>query len=308
MKDPKNILILLVLWIVPFLGWSQQQPQFTQYMYNTISFNPAYAGSREIMVINVLNRNQWVGINGAPITQTLSAHTSLPNTNFGVGLSVVKDELGYENSTYTYADLSYTITLNKYDEYKLAFGLKIGASKYDLDENLMTGNGNSNDPFLDMVNFDWTPNIGAGFYFRGESFYLGLSAPKLIDYKKTNIDYVTLDKVSYFFNGGYLLDVNKNLKFKPTFLLKYTEDAPVSLDLSTLFFVNEKLWLGASYRLFDSFGAIINFRVIEGLSLGYAYDFITSDLSSYSSGSHEIMINYEFVFPKPRCKCKDLYN
>ncbi len=309
MKITKNILLLIILLIVPFLGTAQQQPQFTQYMYNTISFNPAYAGSREIMVINVLNRNQWVGINGAPVTQTLSAHTSLPNTKFGVGLSVIKDELGYENSTYAYADVSYTITLNKYDAYKFAFGLKIGASKYDLDENLMNSNGNSSDPFLDMVNFDWTPNIGAGFYFRGESFYIGLSVPKLINYENNNnIDYISLDRVSYFFNGGYLLDVNKNLKFKPTFLLKYTEGAPVSMDLSTLFFVNEKLWLGASYRLFDSLGAIINFKVFDGLSLGYAYDYITSDLSSYSSGSHEFMINYEFVFPKPRCKCKDLYN
>ena len=307
MSYKRHISILVLFFGLSFLGIAQQQPQFTQYMYNTISINPAYAGSREIMVINVLNRNQWAGINGAPITQTLSAHTSIPNTNFGVGLSVISDKLGYEKSTYAYADVSYTIRLNKYDAYKLAFGLKFGASKYDLNQNLLNDGINSSDPFLDLVNFKWSPNLGAGIYFRGESFYLGLSSPKLINYKKNNIEYVSLDRISYFFNGGYLLDVNKNLKFKPTFLLKYTDGAPVSMDLSTLFFINEKLWLGGSYRLFDSFGAIVNFKVFDGLSIGYAYDYITSDLNSYSSGSHEIMLNYEFVFPKPKCKCKDLY-
>lgn len=304
MKINKYILILI---FVPLFGKAQQLPQFTQYMYNTISINPAYAGSREIMVINVLNRNQWAGINGAPITQTLSAHTSIPSTNFGVGLSIIKDKLGYENTTYAYADVSYTITLNDFDEYKLAFGLKFGASKYNLDQNLLNEGINSSDPFLDLVNFKWSPNFGAGIYFRGESFYLGVSSPKLFNYKNSSLEYVSLDRVSYFFNGGYLLDINSNLKFKPTFLVKYTDGAPMSMDISTLFFINEKLWLGGSYRLFDSFGAIINFKVFDGLSLGYAYDYITSDLSAFSSGSHEFMINYEFVFPKPKCKCKDLY-
>lgn len=301
-----NLYILFIL-LIPIIGSAQQLPQFTQYMYNTISFNPAYAGSREIMVINVLNRNQWAGINGAPITQTLSAHTSIPGSNFGVGLSIIKDKLGYENTTYAYADVSYTITLNDYDDYKLAFGLKFGASKYDLDQNLLNDGFNSSDPFLDLVNFNWSPNIGAGIYFRGESFYLGLSSPKLINYENSSMEYVSLDRVSYFFNGGYLVDLNSNLKFKPTFLVKYTNGAPLSMDLSTLFYINEKLWLGGSYRFFDSFGAIVNFEVLEGLSLGYAYDYITSDLSSYSSGSHEFMMSYEFIFPKPRCKCKDLY-
>ncbi|NNL15067.1 MAG: type IX secretion system membrane protein PorP/SprF [Flavobacteriaceae bacterium] len=303
----KLISILILFLCLPSLGLAQQLPQFTQYMYNTISINPAYAGSREIMVVNALNRNQWAGINGAPVTQTLSAHTSIPNTKFGVGLSFISDKLGFEKTTYAYADVSYTIRLNQYDAYKLAFGLKFGASKYDLDQDLLNDGTNASDPFLDLVNFKWSPNIGAGIYFRGESFYLGLSSPKLINYKEDNIEYVSLDRVSYFFNGGYLLDVNKNLKFKPTFLLKYTEGAPVSMDLSTLFFINEKLWLGGSYRFFDSFGAIINFKIFDGLSMGYAYDYITTDLNSYSSGSHEFMLNYEFVFPKPKCKCKDLY-
>ena len=308
MKFSKNIYTIILMLIIPVIGFTQQLPQFTQYMYNTISINPAYAGSREIMVVNVLNRNQWVGVNGAPVTQTISTHTSIPNTKFGVGLSVISDKLGYESTTYAYADVSYTINLNQYEEYKLAFGIKFGASKYDLDNNLMNDPSSSADPFIGLVNFKWSPNIGAGVYFRGESFYLGFSSPKLINYTNSSIDYVSLDRVNYYFNGGYLFDVNNNLKLKPTFLLKYTDGAPISMDISTLLFINEKLWLGGSYRLFDSFGGIVNFKLFEGLSLGYAYDYVTSDLNSFSSGSHEVMLNYEFVFPKPRCKCKDLYN
>lgn len=306
MKIIKFITFIVII-MLPILSIGQQHAQFTQYMYNTISINPAYAGSREIMVINLLNRNQWVGVNGAPITQTFSAHTSLPNTRLGVGLSFLNDELGYEKTTYAYADVSYTLNINKFDAYKIAFGIKVGASKYDLDNALLDDPIYGSDPFLNTINYKWMPNIGAGIYYRGESLYIGLSAPKLINYKNENLEYVSLDRVSYFFKGGYLLDVHKNLKFKPTFLVKYTDGAPISLDFSTLFFINEKLWLGTSYRLNDSFGALVNFKIATGLYVGYAYDFITSDLNPYTSGSQEIMISYEFIFPKPKCKCKDLY-
>lgn len=307
MKKIKNLILTFILfWTVD--SYAQQHAQFSQYMYNTISINPAYAGSREFMVVNLLNRNQWVGVNGAPITQTLSAHTSIPNTKLGVGLSFMNDKLGYEQTTYAYADVSYTLQINKFDAYKIAFGLKIGASKYDLDNDLLEDPNYSNDPFLNVINYNWQPNIGAGIYYRGEVFYLGFSVPKLINYKNKNIEYESLDRMSYYVNGGYLLDLNKNLKFKPAFLLKYTDGAPISFDISSLFYINEKLWLGASYRLSDSFGAIVNFRITKGLSVGYSYDYIISNLNSFTSGSQELLLSYEFEFPKPKCKCKDLYN
>ncbi len=286
---------------------AQQLPQFSQYMYNMISVNPAYAGSREIMVVNVLNRNQWLGVEGAPVTQTLSAHTSIPSTNLGVGLSIINDKLGYENTTYAFADVSYKINLDYYDEYKLTFGIKAGFRKYSLDEELLNDPRYSGDPFLNNFDYSWSPNFGVGVYFRGESFYLGLSSPKLLT-TKSNTEFADLERVSYFFNGGYLMDVNRNVKFKPAFLVKYTDGAPISVDFSSMFFINEFLWLGGSYRLSDSIGAIVNFRVAKGLFIGYSYDYITSNLTTFTSGSHEIMLNYEFVFPKPRCKCKNLYN
>lgn len=307
MKTLKNILIHFALLVMPLIGFAQQYPQFSQYMYNTISINPAFAGSREILVINLLNRNQWMGVNGAPITQTLSIHSSIPFTKLGVGFSVINDKLGYEKTTYAYADVSYRIDLDSNDEYKITFGLKAGFSKYSIDSVLLNDPDYNGDPFLNIIDNKMHPNIGVGFYFRGESFYLGLSSPKLFKYKN-NSEYVSLERVSYFFNGGYVLDMNKNLKFKPTFLIKYTEGAPISFDISTLFLINENLWLGGSYRFSDSFGAIVNFKITEGFSIGYSYEYITSSLGSYTSGSHEMMLNYEFKFPKPRCKCKHLYN
>lgn len=307
MKYLKQIYLSLVLGLFHVVLIAQQAPQFSQYIYNTISINPAYAGSREIMVINLLNRSQWVGVKGAPNTQTLSAHTSLPNTKLGVGVSIINDKLGYERITHAFADLSYTIDFDYFDEYKLAFGLKFGASKYSLDGDLVNDPEYSDDIFLNTVDYKLHPNVGLGFYFRGPSFYLGFSAPKLLAQVAKN-EYAYTDRASYFLNGGYLLDINKHLKFKPSFIIKYTDGAPISFDLTTMFYLNEKVWLGGSYRYRDSFGALANFKVSKGLFIGYAYDYITSNLGDFSSGSHEIMINYEFEFPKPRCKCKDLYN
>lgn len=307
MKSIRTIGIRIVFLAIPFLGLAQQYPQFSQYMFNTISFNPAYAGSREIMVINLLNRNQWVGIDGAPETQTFSVHSSIPFTKLGVGLSVISDKIGYEETSNVFADVSYRLDLDSYDEYKITFGLKAGFRKYGVDEELLNDPNSNNDPLLNRIDTSWRPNFGVGVYFRGESFYVGFSAPKLFNYKNVS-EFVSLDRVSYFINGGYLMDVNLSLKFKPSFMIKYTEGAPWSFDVSAMFLLNENIWLGASYRISDAVGALVNIKIIEGLSVGYSYEYITSSLGNYTSGSHEMMLNYEFNFPKPRCKCKHLYN
>ena len=145
---------------MPIIGLAQQLPQFSQYMYNMISVNPAYAGSREIMVLNILNRNQWVGVQGAPVTQTLSAHTSIPNSKLGVGASIINDNLGYEHTTYAFADVSYRLDLDYYDEYKLTFGLKAGFRKYSLDEELLNDPAQNGDPFLDKIDYSWALILG----------------------------------------------------------------------------------------------------------------------------------------------------
>jgi type IX secretion system PorP/SprF family membrane protein len=235
MKYIINILAFCTFFIFSVCCFSQQLPQFTQYMYNTISINPAFAGTQDAFIINILNRNQWVGIEGAPTTQTISLHTPLARSKFAIGLSAINDKLGFETTTYTYIDVSYTLQLQ--EKYWLAFGLKVGGSKYNLSKDLLSDPVYGTDPFLNKTNHKWAPNIGAGIYFRGESFYLGFSAPKLIDYeRKTDIEYLPLERVSYYFNGGYIFDLHEYLKFKPSFLVKFTNGAPVSFTYQQISF------------------------------------------------------------------------
>lgn len=307
MKALKNISVYLVLLAAPLLSHAQQFPQFTQYLYNTIAINPAYAGSREVLVANVLYRNQWTGIEGAPVTETFSTHSSIPGTKLGAGLSIINDELGYEHNINISADISYKLDLDYYDKYKLTFGLKAGFSQYTIDSELLNDPDNNMDPFLNNIDDSWHPNIGVGLYFRGDKFYLGLSSPNLFTYESSS-EYASFDRTSLFLNGGLITDLNPNLKFKPSFLIKYTDGSPISFDLATMFLLNDNLWLGVNYRFEDSFGALVNVKIMDGISVGYAYEYITSNLGAYSSGSHEIILNFEFLFPRPRCICENLYN
>ncbi|SDS64868.1 type IX secretion system membrane protein, PorP/SprF family [Gillisia sp. Hel1_33_143] len=298
----KNFYILIS---IVFAGLSstqaQQLPQFTQYMYNTISVNPAYAGSRDGFSLTALNRNQWVGIEGAPRTQTLSLHSPLRNERIGVGLSVINDKTGYENYTYIYGDVSYTIPVGQ--ETTLSFGIKGGFSYYDLDEDLFTDPQVMDDPFFrDQFN-KWTPNVGAGLYLSAQNWYVGLSAPKLINNDNNDFNqYVALEQVHYYLTGGYVFDLNDTWKLRPTALAKATSGAPLSVDISATTIYDEKLYLGATYRIDDAIGAFVDFRVFEPLRIGYAYEYSISDLRPYTSGSHEIILIYEFRFRNTRYK------
>ena len=178
MKFIKFNIIAFILFS-SWIGVAQQLPQFTQYMYNTISINPAYAGSRETLSIVGLHRSQWVGLEGAPTTQTLSVHTPLRNEKIGLGLSLINDELGYENFSYLYGDFSYAIQTS--EEAKLAFGIKAGFTSYSLDPEYRSSQ--SNDPTIFGIEDRWSPNVGAGVYWSTNKWYLGLSAPRIL---KTN--------------------------------------------------------------------------------------------------------------------------
>ena len=306
MQLKKKTYYIILICIFPFLGIAQQLPQFSQYMYNTVAVNPAYAGSRERLNITLLNRNQWVGLNGAPVTQTFSAHSAVPATKLGVGLSFINDKLGYENSTYIYADASYTI--NTSEKFRLSFGVKVGMSKYGLNADLLSDQNAMGDQFLDKIFNRWKTNIGVGIYYRSDDWYLGISAPRLFNYdNNTEIEYNAIDRASTFLIGGLMYKFNPQLKFKPTFLVKYTNGAPVSVDLTANFLINDKLWLGAAYRVTESFGALMSIEANDNLKFGYSYEINTSAISPYTSGSHEIFISYEFDFPRPRCNCENVF-
>ncbi|MES2811754.1 MAG: type IX secretion system membrane protein PorP/SprF [Bacteroidota bacterium] len=299
----KRKILTLVIGVVAFCANAQQTPQFTQYMYNTISVNPGYAGSREALTIVGLHRSQWVGMDGGPVTQTLSIHTPLRNERIGIGFSFINDKLGDERNNYAYVDFAYTVNLS--EKTKLAFGVKGGFSYYTLDESLLTDPEVANDPyFLDKYN-RWTPNIGAGIYMHQPRWYVGVSSPRLIenDYTKNGF-YRALEQSHFYGIAGYVFDINKSgsVKMKPTALVKITKGAPASYDATLSFLFNEKLWLGGSYRFEDSAGALVSFQISDQLQIGYAYDYPLSDLKPYTSGSHEIMLMFDFKFNKSKYK------
>lgn len=299
MKIFKNNLVILIL-LTCSVTFAQQMPQFSQYMFNTISINPAYAGSRETLSVVGLHRSQWVGVNGGPTTQTLSVHAPMRNDRIGLGFSVINDQPGYENLVYAYGDFSYTIHTS--ENTKLSFGLKAGFTHYNLDEIFLNNPIVISDPFFGNYADKWNPNVGAGFLWHANKWYVGLSAPRIIntDYslteETTNVEYIALERISYYFTGGYVFDLNENVKLKPSYLIKATNGAPVSVDLNANFLFQEKLWLGGSYRYNEntaSIGALADFQITKELRIGYAYEHYVSEIRPYFGGTHEVLLIFE---------------
>ena len=301
----KRIIIILTLFILAFNNSNAQQlPQFTQYMYNTIAVNPAYAGSRDALSIVALNRNQWAGFDGGPQTQTLSIHSPLRNEKIGLGVSFINDKSGYENFTYVYGDFSYTIKAS--EKVDLSFGLKAGMTYYKLADELYTEVEVNQDPYFNEKLNRWNANFGAGILLHSNKWYLGLSTPKILNHDRNNdSEYEALEKVHYYLLAGYVFNLSKSIKFKPSVLYKYTKGAALSNDITANFLFNEKFWLGASYRINGeqrAFGAIADFQVTNQFRVGYAYEIPTGEIRPYNNGSHEILLMYEFKFFKKKQK------
>jgi len=298
-----NILILIVVTIGAIPSMAQQLPQFTQYMYNTIAINPAYAGSRETLAIVGLHRSQWAGFPGAPTTQTLSVHSPLRNEKIGLGFSLINDELGFENFVYMYGDFSYTIKLNEIS--KLAFGLKAGFTSFGVDNELYTSNSdNSSDQLLGAIDNRWIPNVGAGVMWMWERGYLGLSAPRLINNNYTKDgSFKVLERVGYYLTGGYVFDIGYTTKFKPAFMIKATNGAAISTDVGANFLFFEKLWLGIAHRFNNTSGAwgfMTDFQILRDWRIGYTFELPTSEIRPYTNGTHEFIIMFEVFNPRRR--------
>jgi type IX secretion system PorP/SprF family membrane protein len=278
--------------LVGMVSYSQQDAQYTQYMYNTINVNPAYAGSRGVMSIFGLHRTQWVGLDGAPVTNAFSVNSPIENTNLGVGLSFVNDRIGptVENTIST--DLSYTIPVS--ETYKLSFGIKATANLFSFDRDKLNIQ-NQADPLLQSLSNNFSPNVGAGAYFHSDKSYLGLSVPNFFQTKRYNDnDYaVYKERMNAYLIGGYVFDLSPNLKFKPAFLGKMVQGAPLQLDVSGNFLINDKFVLGAAWRWSAAASLMAGFQVSDGLYIGYGYDLETTKLAHYNSGSHEIFLRYE---------------
>lgn len=278
--------------ITGFAGFAQQDAQYTHYMYNTINVNPAYAGSRGVLSAFLLHRTQWVGLDGAPVTNSFSVNSPIDNTNLGVGVSFVNDRIGPTSENVISVDVSYTV--NTSEDYKLSFGVKGSANLFNLDRDKLNPE-TQNDPSLQGLNNNFSPNVGAGVYFHSEKLYLGASIPNFFQTKRydDNSFAVNKERMNFYFIGGYVFDLSSNLQFKPAFLTKIIEGAPLQLDVSANFLLFERLTLGAAWRWDAAVSAMAGFQITDGLFIGYGYDMETTELRRYNSGSHEVFLRFE---------------
>jgi type IX secretion system PorP/SprF family membrane protein len=261
--------------------------------------NPAYAGSKENLSFGLLNRRQWVGIEDAPTTYSLSG--SMPvGKNVGAGLSIINDKIGPVEETNVYADVSYTLNIG--EESHLAFGIKGGVTLHQIDFNTIrpTLPVQTDPTFFNASPSSSKMNIGSGLFYYTDKYYIALSIPNMLRTKYldwSGKEYGT-EVAHYFLTGGYVFDINPSLKFKPFAMIKSSLTVAPSIDLNANFLFNEKFELGASYRIQDSFGLMANYAVTPDIRIGYAYDHIISDLKVTTSASHEVILLFDLNFPK----------
>ncbi|SEC11100.1 type IX secretion system membrane protein, PorP/SprF family [Maribacter dokdonensis] len=299
----KNLFITLFLLVASF--WTirgQQDAQYTQYMYNTVAVNPAYAGSRGVLSIAALHRSQWVGLDGAPTTQTLNINSPISD-RVGLGLSIVNDEIGNGTNQDTYFDAVFSYTVPTSEEGKLSFGLKAGGHFLNIDFNRLRNYDPSN-AAVGQTNIDnkFSPNFGAGVYYHTEQFYAGLSIPNFLETEHfdsggNSNSYIAQERMNWYLITGYVFDINPDLKLKPALLFKAVEGAPLQADLSATVLLNDTFSLGAAYRWDAAMSALVGFQLNEKLMLGIAYDREITELgsTSFNDGSFEIFLRFEFL-------------
>ena len=270
---------------------AQQDSQYTQYMYNTVSVNPAYAGTRGSLSMLGVYRNQWVGLDGAPETLNFAVHSPIGVQGVGVGLGFTSDKIGPSTESIITADFSYTINFSEVT--KLSFGVKGGLSLLDLDPNKLLIY-DPNDYDLTQKSYS-SPIVGAGLYLHSEDWYLGFSSPNLLEtehYDDVQVSTAT-EKTHLYFIGGYVFSINSNLQLKPAVLAKGVVGAPLAVDVSANALLYNRITFGLAYRLDAAVSGMAGFQVNENIMIGYAYDYDTTDLGNYNSGSHEIFLRFE---------------
>lgn len=302
----KNLLFSAFLFFISVIGTlsAQQDAQYTQYMYNTLSVNPAYAGSRGQFSAAALYRSQWVGLNGAPETFTLNLHSPIRNSKLGYGVSVVQDNIGdgVVSETYLDAVISYTVDVSL--EGKLSFGLKAGGNILNLDFNALR-NFDVEPVSIDNIENKFSPNVGLGIYYHTNKFYAGLSAPNLFqtehfDNSQTSansVQFLSKERINFYLITGYVFDLSGNLKFKPALLTKVVGGAPLQVDASATFLFNNKFSFGAAYRWDAALSGLVGFQITDQLMLGLAYDRETTELggTQFNDGSFEVFLRFELV-------------
>lgn len=277
---------------------SQQDPQFTQYFFNPLSINPAFAGSRDALSVTMLGRTQWVGFDGAPNTGSFTVHSPLKNESIALGASFIYDEIGVTQTIGAYADIAYRFAVSK--KSRLSFGVKGGVDVFSADfASLRSTANNPNGPLLTTVQSQIMPNVGFGAYWYSPKYYVGITAPKLLENEIENTSAAVSQAKQnrhYFLTAGYTFKLSSTIEFLPSTLVKVVQNAPLSVDFNASFFFYEKFWIGAGYRFGDAATANIMYHFSPIFRAGYAYDYTLSPLTNYNSGSHEIMLNYDLDF------------
>jgi type IX secretion system PorP/SprF family membrane protein len=274
-------------------------------MDNMLVVNPAYAGSRDALTVTSLYRSQWVGFEGAPITQTLTLHTPLKNEHIGLGLSVLNDKIGPTNNTSAFAYYAFIMRLTS--KSKLALGLSAGVNIFQANFDDLNLDEPIDPTFQNNFNNYMTPNFGFGAYYSRERFYAGISVPNLIENnysyikQKNGTTLLGYEQRHYYFIAGAMLRFSEFFDFKPTALIKVTQAAPIQADLTASFIFMKKFSLGAMWRTGASIGVLVGLDITEQLHFGYSYDFSYGlKTPIYNKGSHEILLRYDFVFSNKR--------
>ncbi len=295
----KKLILSFLMLIALFQAEAQQEAMFTHYSFNTIAVNPGYAGSRDALTVTGLHRSQWIDFPGAPVTQTLTLHAPVANEKIGLGLSFMNDKIGPTKNTSFYVDFAYKI---KMGSGKLAFGLKAGGSlmtndikdlkAIDDDDQLVLNNGGSS---------EFLPNFGFGLYYSTEKYYVGISTPRLLEneYSSNAANATAKENRHYYFIAGMVFPINKKktIKLRPTTFVKLTESAPAEIDVTALFYFQDKFWVGPMFRSGDALGLLAGLNITNQFSFGYSFDWsVANKTGKYNAGSHEIMLRYDFIF------------
>lgn len=293
----KKILTLLTCFSLSYTTFAQQDAQYTQYMFNPLSYNPAYAGSRDAVSLMGLYRYQWAGIEGAPRNINIGVHSPLA-TNMGAGLYLENDVIGIHNTFNVYASYAYHIPVS--NKSKLSLGLQAGIQNYTADWSKIDPSDidDPTDPSISDggqlgVQKKLSPNFGLGAYYYGERYFIGAAVPHLLKGTLDNLQQLSQREQHYFVSGAYVFSLTNQLDLKPTLLLKAANRSPLEADINLSLLINKAIWIGAGYQTTDGMAFNTAYQFKNGLRIGYAYDLTLSKLANYSSGSHEIMLGWD---------------
>ena len=297
--------LLLFLFVCRTTVYSQQGRLMSHYMFNGLLLNPAYAGSKEFVSTTMLYRKQWAGIEGAPVTYNGSVHGLLKKKKLGLGALIQQDKIGVTKQTDFYGMLAYHLPVGLG---KLSIGLQAGLSNFSSEVVNLTYWDPGDKVFAYNTFSNLLPNAGLGAYYYRDLFYAGVSAPYLISYDpnesssfETSVPVHRMTR-RYYVTAGGIIETEKELKFKPSMLIRYESGAPLQYDVNLNMLINDIFWIGASYRSDESIIALFEYQISRKLRVGYSYDYTLGELGNYSSGSHELMIGYDFGFPVTKMK------